>query len=672
MNEYSGQQSGEIVLGAQEKTFLGVSPFDGRFRMSDRFRRGVGFVVLTLLATITGATGEPAATELPWRDAGLDVHQAAAHLLDRFAFGPRPGDVEAVVALGLEEWLELQLSGQIADAAFEGRLATLDSWSMSYREIAEVYPNPGQLLQAAIAAGVVESPQGAAQGGDPRQQRMELMSWAESQGYRAQRELMADLVSQKIWRAVESERQLVAVMADFWFNHFNVSLTDNQARGAVLSYERDAILPGVLGRFSDLLIETATHPAMLFYLDNAQSTAEAGDRTTASTRMGFNGRPPQGGRFGTRGLNENYARELLELHTLGVEGGYSQQDVIEVARAFTGWTAVPRGPGSERFEARVAQLGTTGGRLGFVIDGEFLFRADAHDAGKKKVLGHKLKSGRGVEDGVQVLEIVGSHPSTARHLATKLAVRFVSDEPPSILIDRLASTFASSSGNIAEVLRTLAWSPEFWAPTSTRQKIKSPLELAASAARAMDAVVVDPLPLASWISRMGQPLYSYQAPTGFPDRGSAWVNTGSLMSRMNFGLHLATGRVLGVEADLAGLNGDLEPATLEEALAVYASLLMPARNVTETVGLLDPLVRDSGVVDRLAARDPSTAAGSDWRRGGAGMLGGDFEPLDPMMWGDRSEIVDRQRRQAALNRERPSALEQVVGLILGSPQFQRR
>ncbi len=629
----------------------------------------VGGCLLLALAA-PGLAGD----ELPWRAAGLDERSAAAHLLDRFAYGPRPGEVDALVAMGLETWLERQLTGSGPDPAFETRLATIEAWSMTGEEIARSYPNPGQLLRMATEAGVLEAGDDGAAGvgGPARQQRIALTQWAQSQGYRSQRKLMSDLVSQKIWRAVESERQLVAVMADFWFNHFNVSLTDNQARGSVLSYERDAILPGVLGPFSDILIETATHPAMLYYLDNAQSTAEAGDRTTLDSRMGGVARQPRPPRPGSTGLNENYARELLELHSLGVDGGYDQRDVIEVARAFTGWTAIPRGPGAEGVEARLERLESRGIQAGFVLDGDFFFRADAHDAGKKTVLGVKLKSGRGVEDGLEVLDILARHPSTARHLATKLAVRFVSDEPPAALIERMTRTFQETNGNTAAVLRTLAWSSEFWDSASVRQKIKSPFELAISATRAIGGRVEDPLPLASWISRMGQPLYAYQAPTGFPDRGSAWVNTGSLMSRMNFGLNLAAGRVIGVDADLVALDGGREPESLERALVEYASLLMPARDVTETVGLLEPLVHDPGVAERLAARDTREAADS-MPYGGRGLMeGGDFERMDPMLWGDRYDLAQRELRRRSLPTGAPSAIEQVTGLILGSPQFQRR
>ncbi|HEX2643829.1 MAG TPA: DUF1800 domain-containing protein, partial [Thermoanaerobaculia bacterium] len=242
----------------------------------------------------------------------------------------------------------------------------------------------------------------------------------------------------------------------------------------------------------------------------------------------------------SRGLNENYARELLELHTLGVDGGYTQQDVTEVARAFTGWTVLPAG--------RLGEAGRRG-RLGFEVDGQFLFRADAHDAGKKVILGRSFPAGRGIEDGEAVLDLVASHPATARHLAAKLAVRFVSDQPSPALIDRLAQVYRTSGGDTRAMLAALASSPEFWKRETVGAKIKSPFEVVASALRSTGAQVEDPREALEWIAKMGQPLYAAPAPTGYPDRAEAWVNTGALLQRMNFGLELAAGRVRGVEVD---------------------------------------------------------------------------------------------------------------------------
>jgi len=413
----------------------------------------------------SGTSAAPLA-HFPWREAGLTEREAAAHLLNRFSYGPRPGEIDQVLKIGLERWFERQLAGPPALSRPVGRLLV-----------------------------------------------------------------------QKLWRATAAENQLTEVMTDFWFNHFNVSLTDRQARGYVLSYEWDAIRPNSLGAFRDLLGATARHPAMLLYLDNAQSAAPDGAVTLLELeRRGFGGFA--GRRMRPHGLNENYARELLELHTLGVDGGYTQDDVIQVARAFTGWSLLPPGERRREAEERLRRVRRAGG-LGFVVDGEFLFRADQHDAGAKVVLGTKLPAGRGREDGEAVLDLLARHPATARHIAHKLAVRFVSDTPPQALDERLAGVFLKSGGDTREMLRALAASPEFWSRAAVGAKIKSPFELAISALRITGSRPGDPRELLDWITRMGQPLYACQSPAGYPDRGEAWINTGSLLQRMNFALEIA-------------------------------------------------------------------------------------------------------------------------------------
>jgi uncharacterized protein (DUF1800 family) len=460
-------------------------------------------VFLTLIALCLPAGGQRS-VHLPWKEAGLTEREAAVHLLNRFAYGPRPGDVDAVVAMGLDRWFERQLAADLPDARLAERLQGLPALRLSAAEIARTYPSRGQAYyEARLAGALPEESEGEGE------VRAAFLRWAERQGYRRQRELTAQLTAQKLYRAVLSENQLAEVMTDFWFNHFNVSMTDDKARSWLLSYERDAIRPHALGRVRSLLEATARHPAMLLYLDNAQSTAAEGAAS-----------------------NENYARELMELHTLGVDGGYSEEDVAEVARAFTGWTvAPPRKKGSG--------------------DGGFLFRAGRHDAGAKSVLGRRLAAGRGLEDGEEVLNLLAAHPATARHLATKLAVRFVSDRPPAALVDRLASVAQRTGGDVRALLRALAAAPEFWSRESVGAKIKSPFELAASALRATGADLQSPREVVRWVARMGQPLYACQAPTGYPDRAEAWVSTGALVNRMNFSLELASGAVDGVRLDRA-------------------------------------------------------------------------------------------------------------------------
>jgi uncharacterized protein (DUF1800 family) len=323
------------------------------------------------------------------------------------------------------------------------------------------------------------------------------------------------------------------VLTDFWFNHFNVDARKGPARMMLTEYEREAIRPHVLGRFRDLLGATAKSPAMLFYLDNWMSVGEDASRTQREqrTQRPQRGQRPNGQPVGPRslpppppqrpaaappappakrGLNENYARELMELHTLGVDGGYTQKDVTEVARAFTGWTI--RNPR---------------------VRGEFMFEPRLHDDREKTVLGHKIHGG-GMKDGEQVLDILAAHPSTARFISTKLARRFVSDTPPAALVDRLAARFTATRGDLREVMRTLLASPEFLAPDSISAKTKTPFEFVTSAVRATDLSLTDARPLVRSMQELGMPLYQCQPPTGYKDTADAWVNTGALVARMNF------------------------------------------------------------------------------------------------------------------------------------------
>jgi uncharacterized protein (DUF1800 family) len=587
------------------------------------------------------AAPAPSALHMPWREAGWSEREAAAHLLDRFAFGARPGEVEKVVAMGLDRWLERQLAADLPDRDLDRRLARLDALEMSAAEMARQFPRPPRLLAEARRAGVVEGRGEPGEGEEmPDAERTEtrraVMRWAREQGYRPERELLGQLMAQKLYRAVYAENQLAEVLVDFWFNHFNVSLTDNRTRTYLLAYERDAIRPHVLGKFRTMLGATAQHPAMLVYLDNAQSSAAEGTATLApgmaERPRGGRRRPPEvrGGAGGAvpelpemqgansaagepgeeaasparrrrpRGLNENYARELLELHTLGVDGGYTQQDVVEVARAFTGWTLMP--PGGRRRAAQAAPARAERmAAMGYETNGEFLFRADLHDAGAKTVLGQRFPAGRGVEEGRQVLDLLAQHPATARHLARKLAVRFVGDEPPAALVERLAAVYSQTNGDLRRMVRALAESPDFWAKGTRGAKIKSPFELAVSAVRALGAEVADPRGLLQWTAQMGQRLYAYSAPTGFPDRADAWVNTGSLLNRMNFGLQLASGGVRGVRFDLAALAGGREPATREEALALYAPLLLPGRALDGMIAALQPPADKPELAPRVEA-----------------------------------------------------------------------
>jgi uncharacterized protein (DUF1800 family) len=374
---------------------------------------------------------------------------------------------------------------------------------------------------------------------------------------RKQRLVMAELTQQKLLRAVYSERQLQEVLVDFWFNHFNVFAGKGFDRVLLTSYERDVIRPRVFGTFHDLLGATAESPAMLFYLDNWMSADPNADQVAdrsrrrpfgrfgfdSPARRGFSSAAPGAApQKRQRGLNENYARELMELHTLGVDGGYTQKDVTEVARAFTGWTL---------------------GRPGRGEIGAFRFEPRMHDAGEKIVLGRSIPAGGGKSDGDRVLDILARHPSTARFVATKLARRFVADDPPSSLVDRAAARFRETGGDLREVVRTIVTSPEFFAADAYRSKVKTPLELVASALRVTGARVENALPLARWMQDLGMPLYFCQPPTGYADRADAWVNTGALVNRMNFAVALAGNQIRGVTVDLsriAGAGDDLDAA----------------------------------------------------------------------------------------------------------------
>ena len=462
-------------------------------------------------------------------------NRAIVHVLSRMGFGLRPGDVEKVRAMGLQRYVDEQLHPErIPDAAMASRLAGLTTIGMSSRQIAEQFELPQlEARRQRKLEGKDDPVPGDGKPPDAMQQR--AMS------------VMVELSQQKLLRAVYSDRQLQEVLTDFWFNHFNVDARKGRDRFLLTEYEREAIHPRVLGTFRDLLGATAKSPAMLFYLDNWMSSAGAGPDVgpagpdfdlapgmvrPRAGRGGFgrgrsgsdSGRPGPDFNLALRrqGLNENYGRELMELHTLGVDGGYTQQDVTEVARALTGWTLDnPRQGGGFRFDARL------------------------HDTAQKVVLGHVIKAGGGESDGQQVLDILAAHPATATFIATKLTRRFVSDTPPPALVERVAARFRITGGDLREVMRTILTSPEFLSPDAYRAKVKTPFEFVVSALRATGADVQDARPLVRELQQLGMPLYQCQPPTGYKDTGDAWVNTGALVSRMNLAVRLASDQVRG-------------------------------------------------------------------------------------------------------------------------------
>lgn len=493
---------------------------------------------------------------MPYREAGLTEREAAAHLLSRFSYGARPGEVDEVVGMGLETWLEGQLQAR------------------------------GQELPVGPVWNLQE------------------------------------LRDRRLRRAISSQNQLKEVMTDFWFNHFNVSARRVDVGLALADYEEKALRANALGLFEDLLIASAHHPAMLVYLDNESSRADPGAETALAAagrdplnygpRDRFEAGPTAPMNYDTRlqrsgpapkpiGINENYARELMELHTLGVDGGYRQEDVIEVARALTGWT-VERSQAAWRFR----------------------YDDSMHDKRAKTVLKRHFPAGQGREEGERVLQLLARHGSTARHISHKLAVRFVSDNPSPKLVNRLQRRFLGTGGNVSLVLDELVRTPEFW--RSRGEKVKTPLELTVSAVRALDGRVQQTDRLQAEMRAMGQALYEYDAPTGFPDRADFWINPGTLTSRINFGLQLAAGQVGGVIFELPERVD--EPQSAREALEAQAARVLPGRDLKGLVDQLLPLVEDPKFEQRVQQ-----------------------EPLPP-----RSKLDQRR----------------LLGILLGSPEFQRR
>jgi uncharacterized protein (DUF1800 family) len=468
----------------------------------------------------------------------LSEQQRIQHLLNRIAFGGRPGDVEHVRKIGIPRFIEEQLHPErIDNSAVEALLAPFPSVRMSQNEISQKYVQPNNLAKKLG----VKKPDADV--------RKELQAMMLQQGKNPPQRLLQELQGQKIVRAVASERQLEEVMTDFWYNHFNIFWGKGQDKQLTTEYEMNAIRPNVLGKFKDLVMATAKSPAMLFYLDNAQSSSPnaqlpANQRLEQLERQRMLARNPiqqqrlqqqidqirqrmaQAPKGRKAGINENYARELMELHTMGVDGGYTQKDVQEVARAFTGWT-----------------IDRTKQNAGFT------FREMMHDRGEKVVLGHKINAG-GMRDGEEVIDILVHHASTAHFIATKLVRRFVSDEPPASLVDRVAGVYTKTDGDIREMLRTIFTSDEFFSPEAYRAKTKSPFELVASSIRALGGSTNGAPRLAQEIAKMGQPLYQYQPPTGFPDRASQWTSSGSLVERLNFGVALSAGRIPGATVDI--------------------------------------------------------------------------------------------------------------------------
>ncbi len=506
-------------------------------------------------------------------DAKLTERQRALHALNRLGFGPRPGDVDRVMKTGVDVWIDQQLHPEaIPDKAVETRLAQFPSLKMSDSDLLRTYYAPLLMARQRMKQAASTAADNGTARTDPVELRKELLK--DIPADRRPQIPFQELTAQRILRAADSERQLNEVMVDFWFNHFNVFAGKGIDRYLLTSYERDVIRPHIWGRFEDLLMATAKSPAMLFYLDNARSVADPANRPRQQPRVaarafgrgtfgggGFRGRglgaavmirPPRAqSRNQNRnrgGLNENYAREIMELHTLGVNGGYTQKDVTELARVFTGWGIAPPRQG-----------------------GGFVFRPQLHDVAPKTVLGVHFPAGGGIEEGERMIHILAHHPATAHHIAYELCQRLVADDPPPALVDRVAKKFLATDGDLRETVRAVIQSPEFWDPQNYRAKVKSPFEYEISAVRAMGATIENPMAIARTLRQIGEPLYGAQPPTGYSDVAATWVNTGALMNRLNFALALAANRVPGVKGDPASLipaAAAADPVSSVDALAV--------------------------------------------------------------------------------------------------------
>jgi uncharacterized protein (DUF1800 family) len=652
------------------------------------------------------------------RPAEIQGQERILHALNRFTFGPRPGDVAAVQAMGLNRWFEMQLNpSSIDDSALDARLAAYPAMNLSIAELEAKYPGPQMIRQMmngktplpgdpterqmaldqislyklqkakqeakAAEAAPANSAQTAENAPDadamddapaysrdaalkilalPPDQRVQAilaMQPQELAGFRrslrgperaqlvaglspAQKETLLALggslkmvgleeTESRVDRDLYSNRQLEAVMTDFWLNHFNVYIRKNQQAAYLIpTYERETIRAHALGSFEDLLVATAMSPAMLEYLDNFRSI---GPDSQQAERVKLR---PNPNKQAADGLNENYGRELMELHTLGVNGGYTQADVTNVAKVFTGWTIdKPNQPGG----------------------GTFVFNERTHEPGSKMVLGQKIKED-GFKEGIEVLHMLANSPATAHFVCQKLAVRFVSDNPPPALVDRMAASFLASHGDIKTVLRTLWNSPEFWSPQADRAKVKTPEEFVFSAVRASGAEVTNPAALVQALNKLGMPLYGMQTPQGYSWKQDDWVNTGALVSRMNFALVLSANRIPGTRIAWDGDAGAANPSVLPASYSGDALEAKEKRLEQELIG--EPISERTRAAVLAQANDASV---TDQAETQFDLKSGAKQGI----YGAREMGLDKPQGQPA----DPQAAV-IAGLLLGSPEFQRR
>jgi uncharacterized protein (DUF1800 family) len=576
--------------------------------------------------------------------------RTVAHVLDRIGFGPRPGDIERVQQTGLAAYIDQQLHPErIADAPLTARLAEFSTLSLKSSELSEQYFAPAdrarqqaqqqqaraQTMDATMTGAAtingVPAPTQPAAPPQPTPEQRQLQQRAQS--------VPQELMQAKLLRASLSDHQLEEVLVDFWFNHFNVFIGKGQVRQYLTEYERDAIRPYVLGNFRDMLGATAHSPAMLFYLDNFQSRAPVSGPQVPPNLAGRANDPrltPQQRQLLTQrlqqqrpagGLNENYARELMELHTLGVDGGYTQQDVIQVARILSGWT-IDR-----------PQQG-----------GGFLFRPQWHVEGTKTVMGRAFEPA-GEKEGERLLDMLALHPQTAHHLAYELAQRLVADDPPAALVDRAAKRYLETKGDLRELTRVIITSPEFFDPKYFSAKVKTPLEFVVSAVRATNANIVTALPMVQTLNQLGMPLYGAQPPTGYSMTADAWVNTGALLDRMNFSLQLVG---LQAPARPAAGRGGQPPPGAPQAAGRQGQPPRPAPGLGQpTPQQRQALLNRRPLLVDVAAFATDTSGPSIDHAVGLLLAGG---------------VSDTTRQVLA----KATTPEQLVAFALGCPEFQKR
>ena len=557
----------------------------------------------------------------------LASDQRVAQVLSRLSFGVRPGDFEAVKKMGIKEYIDQQFDpDSIDDSALNKRLEKLPTLMLANPTIAEQYnpPQPKPTLTPTPAAINANTATAKIDTASPAMNTA-AMATTPSPSPVAKPSptpvpknpgmVVNELQRAKLLRAVYSERQLYEVTVDFWENHFSIFANKDADRLLLTGFDRDTIRPFAFGRFRDLLGATAHSPAMMFYLDNWQSSVLREYPATKDKPARKSG-----------GINENYARELMELHTLGVDGGYTQKDVQEVARCFTGWTI--RKPNEE---------------------GIFFYNPAQHDNGEKVVLGQKIATGGGIGDAERVLDILAKHPSTARFIATKLARRFIGDDPPKAVIDRAAQVFLRTDGSIRETLHAIIDAPEFFSPAAFQSKVRSPFEYVAAALRATAAETDANRPILDWISRMGQPVYGRVTPDGYPDKSAEWLSNNDLLARFNFAVAFAANKINGTKIDTRKLFGDAQTTEPQSMVSSITKMVLMNQVSAHTKETLDKVAMRASKIQSL----PSSAI----LMSNAGVV----KPTSLNLTGPTAEP-----------KFNGDYVAEILALTLGAPEFQRR